>query len=406
MQLFPGFQGAEPFDHKKFLKTGLSACSRLSRDKIKSILKEAKWKPSSHSDSTPFLFSVRANKAGRIVVQYDPVLVGQLFAANKTWFESIVLHEVLHITLGHLTYRLPHGVDRRKWNIACDLAINSVLVEKGKEPENLPPFILCPGRGSYEKFPHNKIAEDYYGLIKDAVLPNDEEHKLNNRMHQKREKIFIETTKREFDDAKEKLFHNITDNMFREHISYICLPGQDNQKTGRIPSLANLLLRITHMKATDFTSSRRVRNKRYPEYPGKKVERTPEPIVVMVDWSRSISDGNLLVVDKFIREINKMFPLVYVPFTTDALWEHKTEYGTEKFKHSCRALAGDTDIDKSLKAVYLKYKAQDQIIIIVSDFGADPVQEVRKNVFGVNTFNLDHNANSHKKLNGKMYSLS
>src|SRR5262249_30746325 len=52
--------------------------------------------------------------------------------------------------------------DRARWNIACDLSVNPVLLEAGF---TLPKGRLVPGEGSYQDLPQGKSAEEDYALL-------------------------------------------------------------------------------------------------------------------------------------------------------------------------------------------------------------------------------------------------
>lgn len=84
---------------------------------------------------------------------------------------GIIKHELLHLLLGHLTYRFDPKRDQKKWNYATDLAINCHI-------PNLPEWTLLPGREPFESFAKNLSAEDYYDLITDDQMnkmdPNGE----------------------------------------------------------------------------------------------------------------------------------------------------------------------------------------------------------------------------------------
>jgi predicted metal-dependent peptidase len=71
-----------------------------------------------------------------------------------------VAHEVLHNALGHHARRGHRNPQR--WNVACDLAINPILLDAGF---TLPASRLLPGDGAYSDLPAGKSAEEYYELL-------------------------------------------------------------------------------------------------------------------------------------------------------------------------------------------------------------------------------------------------
>jgi predicted metal-dependent peptidase len=75
---------------------------------------------------------------------------------------ACVAHEVMHSALGHHARR-GHR-DPRRWNVACDLAINPILLDAGF---TLPAGRLLPGEGAYADLPCGRSAEEYYELLPD-----------------------------------------------------------------------------------------------------------------------------------------------------------------------------------------------------------------------------------------------
>jgi predicted metal-dependent peptidase len=73
---------------------------------------------------------------------------------------GVVAHEVLHNALAHHSRRGPR--DPRRWNVACDLAVNPLLLDAGFA---LPSCRLMPGEGEFKHLPVGKSAEEYHGLL-------------------------------------------------------------------------------------------------------------------------------------------------------------------------------------------------------------------------------------------------
>ena len=71
-----------------------------------------------------------------------------------------VVHETLHAALQHHTRR--EGRNLRTWNVACDCAINHILIEAGF---TLPKGRILAGEGSFHDLPVEKSAEFYYELL-------------------------------------------------------------------------------------------------------------------------------------------------------------------------------------------------------------------------------------------------
>lgn len=73
---------------------------------------------------------------------------------------GVVCHEVMHCALGHFA-RMGNR-QAEKWNVACDLAINHLLLQNGFK---LPQGGLVPGKGGYASFPQGLSAEQYYQML-------------------------------------------------------------------------------------------------------------------------------------------------------------------------------------------------------------------------------------------------
>jgi len=86
---------------------------------------------------------------------YNPEYIGRL-TLEQTQF--VLAHEALHCALSHFARR-QHRV-RHRWDIACDLAINPLLIKDGLKP---PPGVLL--RSGFE----GMMAEEIYPYIEDDM---------------------------------------------------------------------------------------------------------------------------------------------------------------------------------------------------------------------------------------------
>jgi predicted metal-dependent peptidase len=92
---------------------------------------------------------------------YNPKFVNGL---SPPELKGVVAHEVLHNALQHHVRRNQREPSR--WNIACDCAVNPILVDAGF---TLPRGRLMPNEGRFCNLPPGKSAEEYYALLgKDA----------------------------------------------------------------------------------------------------------------------------------------------------------------------------------------------------------------------------------------------
>lgn len=82
---------------------------------------------------------------------------------------GLLAHEVLHCTNKHFARRSER--DPADWNIACDLAINPLLVECGF---TLPAGGMIPGEADYATFEPGRSAEEYYAQLQSAKQPEQD----------------------------------------------------------------------------------------------------------------------------------------------------------------------------------------------------------------------------------------
>jgi hypothetical protein len=102
---------------------------------------------------------------------YRYVLVGEKYAMEKVKF--FLVHEAMHIVLCHpLEFNDYAKTDKRRrllMNVACDLAINSML-----DGSMLPKDVLLPGRGLFSDLPSGKDARWYYDKLLTSLSSNSQ----------------------------------------------------------------------------------------------------------------------------------------------------------------------------------------------------------------------------------------
>jgi len=128
---------------------------------------------------------VRLNKAaGRFEMVYNPVWFEKCIARRREmgiegagvydWCKGTLVHEFMHIVLGHVTGRLPEAGMSRQWNIAGDLAINSDLMRADGD-HMLPPECCFPGEGPFAEMAKGLSAEAYHKLLEQMQDEQDED---------------------------------------------------------------------------------------------------------------------------------------------------------------------------------------------------------------------------------------
>ena len=100
-----------------------------------------------------------------VSLRYAPAFVTGLSPDEAV---GVLAHEVLHCALAHPWRR---GLrDPARWNVACDLAVNPILMQAGF---TLPPSRLMPGEGPCGNLQPGKSADEYYALLSEPPTPSD-----------------------------------------------------------------------------------------------------------------------------------------------------------------------------------------------------------------------------------------
>ena len=248
---------------------------------------------------TEYEFSEKISTAG-----VDP---GGKFFLNPYWlvdkeindYVFVILHEVLHIALGHfLRWK---NKDVILWNLATDLAINSWLVDAGFEYSRKLP-VLLPQRFGFHK---GLSAEEYYDLFLTRIKFKKESEKFFQRV-KGFDEHYITSEQEELEEKWRKLiisaYNEAGERMqgkfpgwFIELIEKFGVPRIDWRSILRNFILSNVKQKINWAKP----------NRRYLVheiyYPSR--DRRMLELVVAVDTSGSISSREL---EEFFGEINSI----------------------------------------------------------------------------------------------------
>lgn len=100
-------------------------------------------------------------------LEYNPSFALSL---NRDELVGVLVHEIMHCSNGHMTRRGSRVM--KKWNEACDLSVNSLLLKAGFV---LPEGGLIPGGKGFEDMPELLAAEAYYDLLTDEDEQEQEE---------------------------------------------------------------------------------------------------------------------------------------------------------------------------------------------------------------------------------------
>ena len=118
-------------------------------------------------------------------VRVNPDTSSYELVYNPTFFEGlpeeqrkfVLIHEFYHLIFSHCAGRRPDGVNHLAWNIATDLAINSLITEGGRYRSRLPDGCCLPGEGQFAEYDQYLSAEAYLALLKKDSKDEDGEGK-------------------------------------------------------------------------------------------------------------------------------------------------------------------------------------------------------------------------------------
>ena len=107
-------------------------------------------------------------------VRVNPDTCSYEMIYNPEFFEGltlkqragVIIHEFYHLVFDHVGGRRPDGVNFMAWNIATDLAINSLITQAGQRRDSLPENCCLPGEGQFGEYKHYLSAEKYLSLLK------------------------------------------------------------------------------------------------------------------------------------------------------------------------------------------------------------------------------------------------
>lgn len=269
---------------------------------------------------------VSVSDEGDFILNYNPNYMETL---TQKQLSGVLEHEFQHIVLGHITTRWPNKNDIKFWNIATDLAVNSLL---GKE--KLPPQSLYPGVAPFEYMKECQAAETYlailkkkYNNLKKQKVEQSSDHsgwisQGNNNKKNTSGKDSNNNSNSEQgsggDSQEEKVKYEIADEKIK-HIMRKAVQVCNTQGWGSISSsmrkqiMKRIKTIVDWRKVLQFfvktsqksekRNSVRVVNRRFPYiHPGKKILRHAK-IAIGIDQSGSVSDSFLSV---FFSELEKL----------------------------------------------------------------------------------------------------
>jgi len=344
---------------------------------------------------------VTINRFGTLILGYNPHWMASL---KQIWRLGVIKHELLHLIFRHLTARRPRGKKLKLWNIATDLAINSIV-----GIDNLPPNVFFPGKPlgpksdpEFSKFIENlepHLASEAY---LNALMQFKEEWQKNNPDNPDNDEngdfIFENGFGDTLDDHDkwDEIPEDLQD-LFREKMRDIVdkLAKQANTTSsgwGSIPEATRRLIVSSLSSEIDWntvlaqflgrarsreeTTSIKIINRRFPYiHPGFK-RKTRSKVWIFGDQSGSVDDTNLSLFFSTLEKLSKTVDeFVYFPFDT-MVYEHEKIIWKKysKIKKE-RVATGGTDFDCVANYVN-SHRGQCDAVIILTDGYAPQIKPI------------------------------
>ena len=339
-------------------------------------------------------------KAMLIKLLYNPEWMGKLCPLHV---KNIILHELYHIFLGHITHRWNEKDNQYIANIATDLAINSMIVEqamqdsaiaakvKAGELTVMPKGVYIPG----EKFTPARMADEEYNKLPKVVQQKYDagfnaalklSEKIANAPKLKASewyyKYLTENMTPEEMDSLQKSGIQITldshdwdelteeeKEILKEKIKIIVKKAADKadqtNEWGDIPSELREDIRASLQTTIDWkkvlsnfvasivrghrTTSIKKINRKYPYvHPGQKRSYIPN-VLIAIDQSGSVSDEFLATFFGELSNLNRKMNIDILPFDTECSKIQKWRRGG--IPETKRVRCGGTDFNAPTRFV-------------------------------------------------------
>ena len=325
-----------------------------------------------------------------IVLFYNPFFMESLIDSEN---RGVLKHEFYHKIFFHITSRKK---DKKTiWNIATDLAINSIIKsqeqdknialpkcalipgEKIQTTEALPKEVIIMGK-IIASLPKNKHSEWYYEkLIKEFKKHNIQILHIKLGQFDNHE-IWDEVTEKEFANDKLKI---IIEKAIKE--------ADNNNQWGSIPEYIREELRKLVSNKVDwkkllrrfcgvsqnaeYTNSYKKINRKYPYiHPGRRKSHTAR-IAIGLDQSGSISNEMLVTFFGELSTLSKNVSFTVIPFDSHVDKKHIFAWRRGQNVSAKRVKCGGTDFNAPTNYVNEKSGAFDSLIILTDGAAAKPI---------------------------------
>ena len=349
--------------------------------------------------------SSRAIPTAGVTVDKDTLQFKMLY--NPDFFQDmpenhvkgVLIHEFYHLIFKHVTSRRPENIPMIIWNIATDLAINSMIGS-----ENLPENCCIPGGKQFEDYPMGKTAEFYLEMMKDdeqfgngkggfkdmdgedgSDLGNFDDHggwdELNEderQMVEERAKDIMEKAAREANSSG-RGWGSVSNGIKRDIMERL--------KT-RVDWKKVLRAFIGAAQRADKSNTMRRINRRFPYiHAGRKVNRVAN-IAISIDQSGSVSDQEL---NAFFSELNKLSELAtftVIPFDTQVAEDKVYVWKKGEKRKWDRVMYGGTCFNAPTE--YVNKGNYDGHIVLTDLMAPKPKSSRCRRMWMASKHNVDH----------------
>ena len=324
--------------------------------------------------------------------------------------KGVLIHEFYHLVFDHVGGRRPDGVNHMAWNIATDLAINSLITEQGSRLDRLPEGCCVPGGPQFEEYPHSLSSEKYLEMLKNDPdkqgdgenqdgEPSGEEGDGQGQGQQgeggeQGDQQGNGSGGGNFDDHSgwEENSNSAATDIAKQKMKEAVRKAAEEAASGRgfgsaggqakkliLDSLKTKVdwkkvlrsFTIASVKADKRSTVKRI-NKRFPYiHSGKKIRRESK-IAVCIDQSGSVDDAMLV---KFYNELNKLCDLVefdIIPFDTQVGEDHVYTWKKGQKRNWERVMYGGTCFDAPTKFVNESRGKYDGMIVLTDMMAPKP----------------------------------
>lgn len=263
----------------------------------------------------------RANKAigtmgvmvenATLILQYNPDFINELTDPELRY---VVTHEIYHVALHHCTIRLPENPeDRSLYNIAADMAINTLIPEDSsrhmpKDKKTGEPIGILPNKRGFE----NKLSMEQYVIL----LRDQEQTKAKGTGQGSDNGDKSGDKNKEFDnhdgwnesEVMKEIIRNNIDRLSRNEKVWGSMPGDVKAiilaaQRGQVSWQKILRHYLGLLPSTKIESTFKKPHRRYGyPYCGTKRNHIDRKLVA-IDTSGSISDDDL---SQFLAEVNRL----------------------------------------------------------------------------------------------------